>query len=126
MKPSRTDLERQIKVLGRPWGLIPMTSTFGDVLVAEEIPAVVPLTEDLCIVENVKRDITAISQEYPFSSLLRQRGSRVKRVAALGVELTLLGKVQREQARRKKIDEMYAEMTDDFKRANRTRIVMPR
>lgn len=103
-----------------------MTSTFGDVLVAEEIPAVVPLTEDLCIVENVKRDITAISQEYPFSSLLRQRGSRVKRVAALGVELTLLGKVQREQARRKKIDEMYAEMTDDFKRANRTRIVMPR
>ena len=103
-----------------------MTSTLGTLLVAEEIPAVIPLTDDIAIVENVKRDITAISQDYPFSSILKQRGSRMKRTAALGAELTMLSEMKREQARKNKIDELYAEMTEDFRRANRTRIVMPR
>jgi hypothetical protein len=126
MKPSRSDIKEQITILGRPWGLSPMTSTLGTLLVAEEIPAVIPLTDDIAIVENVKRDITAISQDYPFSSILKQRGSRMKRTAALGAELTMLSEMKREQARKNKIDELYAEMTEDFRRANRTRIVMPR
>lgn len=122
MKPSRTQLIEQIERYGRPWGLIPMKSVLGDILVAEEIPVKIPLTDDISILVKVNRDITAISAEYPFSRLLATRGSRKKRVTALANELAFVSKMKKKEAAQRRVDELYGEMTDDFRRANRTTI----
>jgi hypothetical protein len=119
-KVSNAELRRQIKREGMRWGLVPMTSIFGHVLVAEEIPCVVPLSGNVMIIDRVQRDITGISQDYPFSALLRNRKHKAERTASLRAEIT---NQLEEAAIKKRLAEIYAELKSDIKRADKQRVV---
>lgn len=119
-KISDAELTRQIKREGMRWDLHPMVSQYGAVLVAEDIPAIIPLANGLFILERVRRDITAISQEYPWSHLLRNRKRKTERTAALRRELAVLSAQKKSKDR---IQDVYAEMESDFRAADRGRLV---
>jgi hypothetical protein len=83
---SNEELKAQIAVEGEHWGLFPMETIFGEVVVGESIPMTIPLGW-FSVVEDVERDITSISTEYQFSDLLRSRFGRSKREMYLAREL---------------------------------------
>lgn len=110
MQPSKSELMLIIASEGRHWGLAPMVSQFGDVLVAELLPTVLPLTKEMSIVEDVKRDITSISDSYRWSSLLRNRYTAKNRSAALAREIR--DEVARKEQEAKDRDLKYAINSD--------------
>lgn len=119
-KVSDAELKRQIARNGKRWGLVPMKSVFGDILVAEEIPCVVPLASGLLIMEKVQRDITSVSMDYPFSSLLRNRKGKAERTASLRSEITQEIENKAAEAR---LAEIYKELHGDLKRAAKQKVM---
>jgi hypothetical protein len=119
---SDAELKRQIARESKRWALHPMVSAYGSVLVAEDIPAVIPLTNGLNVLTRIRRDITGISQEYPWSSLLRNRRHKAERTAALRAEITHARRIL-EHRRRK--EALYRELASDVKAKNKGRIIIP-
>lgn len=120
-KVSNAELKRQITREGKRWGLVPMVSVFGDVLVAEEVPCVLPLSPGLFIIERVQRDITAISMSYPWSALLRNRKTKADRVASLRSEIT---QVAYEAGIQQKLADIHEQVADDIKKADKGKVVI--
>lgn len=121
IEPSKAELIRQINREGKRWGLSHMISSFGDVLVAEEVPCKINLGNGISIVEKVKRDITAMSTSYPFSSILRNRFKREDRVAFLGAE------IRHEQEKRDhetKMEAIHHELEQDIRKLDKGRIII--
>jgi len=73
---SPEELRRQIEEDGEEFGIVAMDSVFGDVLAAEDILTVLPLVPGVNEVEDVRRDICSVSQEYPVAAVI---GSRKKK-----------------------------------------------
>lgn len=119
---SDAELKRQIAREGKSWALHPMVSAFGSVLVAEDIPAVIPLTEGLRVLTRVRRDITGISQEYPWSALLRNRKHKAERTASLRAEIAHAAQIL--QARKRKEDLLH-ELASDIRTKDKGRIIIP-
>lgn len=90
-----------------------MVSAFGEVLVAEQVPCKISLGNGISIVENVKRDITAMSTSYPFSSVLRNRFKREDRVEFLGLEIR---HAQEQKEQEQKIEPMHHELSQDLRK----------
>lgn len=119
-KVSDAELKRQITREGKHWGLVPMLSVFGDVLVAEEIPCVVPLASGLLVLDRVQRDITSVSMDYPFASILRNRKHKAERTASLRSEIT---RQIDEKLAEQRLAEIYKELHEDLKRANKQKVM---
>lgn len=119
---SNAELWRQIEREGRRWDLHPMISSWGDVLVGEDIPIKITLPCGLGLVERLRRDITAVSMDYPWSSLLRNRKQRGERVAHARLEVATAAYVN--QVEQRKAD-MFHELAADIRKADRQRIVIP-
>lgn len=94
-----------------------MVSSFGDVLVAEHVPTLLPL-DGLSLLAQVERDITAISQEYPWSALLRNRMKRGERFAWHRRELAIL---RRDMAYQAKIRDAQHELAADIRAKDKGR-----
>jgi hypothetical protein len=120
-KVSNAELKRQITREGKRWGLVPMESVFGDVLVAEEIPCVLPLSPGIFVIERVQRDITAVSMDYPFSCLLRNRKKKAERTASLRQEIK---EVAYQTGIAQRLDDIHGEMASDIKQADKGRIMV--
>lgn len=118
---SNAELKRQITREGKRWGLVPMVSQFGDVLVAEEVPCVLPLSSGIFILERVQRDITAVSMSYPWSALLRNRKHKAERVASLRSEITQTAHDAGIQTR---LAEIHKEMANDIRSANKQKVTV--
>lgn len=118
---SNAELKRQISREGKRWGLVPMMSVFGEVLVAEEVPCVLPLAPGIFVLERVQRDITAVSMSYPWSSLLRNRKRKTERVASLRSELK---EVAYRAGLKKKLDEIHEEMAEDIRSAAKQKVTV--
>lgn len=97
-----------------------MISSFGEVLVAEEVPCLIPLGNGFSVVEKVKRDITAMSTSYPFSSILRNRLKRQDRIKFMGLELR--HEMEKKQFE-SKMEPVYHELAQDIRKANRGRLI---
>lgn len=119
-KVSDAETRRQIEREGKRWGLAPMVSIFSTLLVAEEIPCVIPLSPGVMVLDRVKRDITAVTQEYPFGALLRNRKHKGERNTSLRLEVT---RQIEENAAAKRLEEIYRELHSDLKRADKQRVV---
>lgn len=118
---SQAELHRQVTREGRRWKLHAMVSQVGGILVAEDIPCLIPLTRGLNVIVPVRRDITSISQNYPWSCLLRNRKHKAERTAALRTEITL-AQYQAEVRRRK--EAMVHELSGDIKAKDKGRIIL--
>lgn len=112
IEPSNAELIRQINREGKRWGLSHMISAFGEVLVAEEVPCKIDLGNGICIVETVKRDVTAMSTSYPFSSILKNRFTRTDRIEYLGLEIR---HEQEKAAHASKMEPMHHELAQDIR-----------
>lgn len=118
---SNAELKRQIKREGKRWGLFPMVSVFGDVLVAEEVPCVLPLAAGIFILEKVQRDITAVSMSYPWCALLRNRKTKAERVASLRSEIT---QAAYKAGIKAKLDDIHGSMEEDIRSADKVKVRM--
>ena len=118
---SNAELKRQITREGKRWGLVPMVSIFGDILVAEEVPCVLPLSSGIMYIERVQRDITAVSMAYPWSALLRNRKTKAERVASLRNEIT---QVAYEAGIKNKLDEIHGALEEDIRSANKSKVTV--
>jgi hypothetical protein len=98
-----------------------MWSAYGDVLVAEEIPMVIPLGSGLCILEKVQRDITSISRNYTFSNLLRNRKRKTERSFAARREVAMLN--AQKDFKSRKADAEH-EFRHDLRQADKGRIIV--
>jgi hypothetical protein len=116
---SNAELKRQIARNGRRWRLVPMVSVFGGVLVAEEVPCVLPLAPGIFVIERVQRDITAISMEYPWRALLRNRKGKAERVASLRAEVT---QAAYQAGVKKRLDDIHGAMAEDIRSANKIKV----
>lgn len=112
LQPSDAELKRQIDREGKRWGLRHMVSSFGDVLVAEELPVAIPLGNGITVVEKCLRDVCAMSTEYPFSSVLRNRIGSDKRKVSLALEITHENELKKQKARS---DELRYAIGSDLK-----------
>lgn len=117
-KISNASLKRQIAREGKRWNLFPV-EIHGVVCVAEDIPVILPAGSGTFYVDRLRREITAISMEYPFSSLLRNRKHTHERDYYARIEM-VHERRQAELAREKA--ETRDEFTDDAKRLNRIQI----
>ena len=88
LQPSNAELKRQIDREGKRWGLQHMVSSDGTVLVAELVPVSIPLGNGVTVVEHCLRDVCAMSADYPFSSVLRNRIGSDRRKISLALEIT--------------------------------------
>ncbi len=120
-EPSKAELIRQINREGKRWRLSHMISSFGDVLVAEEVPCIINLGNGISILEDVKRDITSMSTSYPFSSILRNRFKRMDRVKFLGLEIR---HAQEKAAFESKMEPVYHQMKQDLKDIKKGKLVL--
>lgn len=109
-------LKRQIAREGKRWGLIPMVSIFGDVLVAEDIPCSIPIADGVTVTTRIRRDITSISSSYPWHCLLRNRKYKGERTAALRTEIV---EAARQKAIRNSLDDIYHELSNDIRKADK-------
>jgi hypothetical protein len=64
-----------------------MQTVFGEVVVGEHLPMTIPLSF-FSVIEEVDRDITSPTMNYPFSCILGQRFGHSKREFYLGVEVS--------------------------------------
>lgn len=97
-----------------------MDSAYGEVLVGEDIPCVLPLGQ-IRVLVKVRRDITAISQEYPWSALLRNRKRKAERTTAMRRELSAI----REQRKYKQaIADLNHELAADIRQKDKGRIIL--
>ena len=113
---SNQAIKRQIEREGKRWGLVPMRSVFGDILVAEDIPCAIPIADGIFVVTRVRRDITAISREYPWWCLLRNRKRKNERSVALRSEIK---EAFRQKQIQSKLDDLYHEMAADIRKADK-------
>ncbi len=97
-----------------------MVSVFGDVLVAEDQPTILPVG-GVFVLTRVRVDITGISQEYPWSALLRNRVRRAERTLAFRREIKLM-MLQKAAAERK--EAIMREFEADVRRKDKSRIVL--
>ena len=109
-------LKRQITREGKRWGLVPMLSVFGDILVAEDIPCTIPVADGVAVTTRVRRDITSISPAYPWHCLLRSRKYKTERSAALRTEIV---EASRQKAIRENLENIYHELSGDIKKADK-------
>lgn len=100
-----------------------MKSAFGDILVGEDIPTVLPAAPGLSVVVGVRRDITAISQEYPWSALLRGRRKKGERTMAHRRELAA---TRRALEKVRRLRDAQHELAGDLRTADRGRIITSR
>lgn len=121
-KVSDAELTRQIAREGKRWGLHAMKSVFGDVLVGEHIPTLLPLS-GFVVLEHVSRDITSINTNYPWRHLLRGRKQKGERSLAHRRELANM-RVQLDHEA--KLRDMQHELAADIRAADRGRIIIPR
>ncbi len=113
---SNSAMKRQIEREGKRWGLVPMTSCFGDILVAEDIPCAIPVADGISVVTRIRRDITAISKEYPWWCLLRNRKRKAERSAALRSEIK---EAIRQKNIQTQLDDIYHELSADIRKADK-------
>lgn len=118
MNPSNAEIEIQIAEEGKPWEIVPMTSAFGEVLAAEEIPCIIPIARDIAVIEEVKRDITSVSSEFTFSMLLNSRLDVAKRKVALSKEIEHYAKIKMEEEKK---SDLKRDMNDYMKFATSKR-----
>jgi hypothetical protein len=111
-QPSEATVKRLIEREGKRWGLAPMLSVFDYYLVAEDQPCMIPLTENLAVLERVRRDITRLSDSYPFSSVLGNRFDYEKRQNAMSREIYHARKLKEAQ---KPIEEAKEELAKDLR-----------
>lgn len=78
---------RQIDKVGKRWGLHHMVGAMGNVLVAEDIHAKIPLVPGMFIIEKIERDVCEMNSEYTWGCVLRNRIDREGRKAALSMEI---------------------------------------
>lgn len=116
---SNAELRRQIAREGKRWGLVPMTSLYGDVLVAEEVACVLPLAPGIFVIEKVQRDITGVSMAYKWSALLRNRKNKAERVASLRSEIT---QAAFEAGIKTKLDDIHGAMAEDIRSADKVKV----
>jgi hypothetical protein len=119
---SDAEIKRQIAREGKRWALHPMVSVYGSVLVAEDIPAVLPIGAGLRVLTRIRRDITGIGTDYPWSALLRNRKHKAERTAALRAEITQARRIL-EHRRRK--EALLNELASDIRTKDRGRIIIP-
>lgn len=112
----KQELKRQITREGKRWGVVPMDSVFGDVLCAEDIPCMIPLGNGISCVEKVRRDITAMSLDYPWFCILRNRKYKGERSASLRAEIKEAARVRQIE---QNLDDIYHELSADIRKADK-------
>lgn len=121
-KLSRETIREQILDDGEDFGIVPMDTTFGDVVAAEEILTVIPLAPGLNTIEPVIRDICSVSQEYPLGRVIASRRKRNERTFAHRAELAHMAEMRSIEQRKEAI---YHELEGDIRRADKGRILIP-
>lgn len=112
---SNASLKRQIEREGPRWGLTHMTVD-GQVLVAEDQRFVLPTFAGVNYMETIRRDITAVSMDYPWSSMLRNRVRREERRIYTRAEIR---HAMEQKAAKARIDDAYHELEADIRRADK-------
>jgi hypothetical protein len=120
IEPSKAELIRQIEREGKRWGLSHMISSYGEVLVAEEVPCKINLGNGVSVVENVKQGITKMSTSYPFSSVLRSRLKRTDKIKWMGLELR---HAEEKKLHEQKMEAVHHEFKQDLRKAIRGRLL---
>jgi len=117
--PSERTKKRIIEREGARWGLVPMFLDDGRCLVAEKIPVFIP-GPGVSYVDVLVRDITAISNSYPWGKFLWTRKRKGEREFYARVEMA---KAARKKEREWRIEDTKAAMRDDLRAAGR--IILP-
>lgn len=95
---SDAELWRQISRNGRRWGLVPMWSVFGEVLVGERISVRLPLG-GISAILRVNRDICSWTPNLTMRRVLATRKRRGERTMAARNELAAMKKKRKHRAR---------------------------
>jgi hypothetical protein len=104
-----------IEKLGKEWDIVPMDGVLGNVLAAEVIPTKLPVIDGIFIIENISWDIAEVSEDYPFSSILRSRIDRERRKVALSNEIY---HAEMEKLQKDKKEDLRKDMLDFYQFAS--------
>lgn len=115
---SNASLKRQIAREGKRWKLFAVES-MGRVYVAEDIPVLLPAGSGTFYVDRLRREITAVSMDYPWSHLLRNRKFTHERDYYARVEMV---HERRKAEYEKQRAEIMEEFVDEASRMNRIKI----
>lgn len=108
---SPEELRLQLEEEGADWDIVPMDTIIGSVVAAEDIPIILPVAAGLNVLEEVRRDICSVSQEYPIGAVIASRRSKEERTFALRRELAHQAYLQACKNRKKEaLDELGADV----------------
>lgn len=119
---SMLEVYNEIKHEGKDFDFVPMFSASGErVLAAEVVICKLPIMSGLFIIEEVNWDICEVSQDYPISSLLRNRMDKEGRKVALSKEVY---NYELEKAEADRKDDLKRDMLDYWNHVTGLRIAV--
>jgi hypothetical protein len=120
---SDAEIARQLSRLGPRWGLFAMRSSFGDVLVGEDVPTLLPVVQGLSYIAHVHRDVCKLSPTYPWRNVLRNRLGRQERSGWHRQELAAMRRAAQKKAR---LQDIQHELASDIRSADKGRLYFSR